>query len=85
LAATKSYSTAKQARRVLSLAFGLAVRYDAIRENPVRDIARMRKPPSQAMALTIEQGDAIRPFGVGDAGVGSPGRSRMVSWSRSSR
>jgi hypothetical protein len=26
---------AKQARTVLSLAFGLAVRYDAIRENPV--------------------------------------------------
>ena len=60
LAATKSYSTAKQARTVLSLAFGLAVRYDALRENPVRDIARMRKPPSQAMALTIDEVDAIR-------------------------
>lgn len=60
LAATKSYSTAKQARTVLSLAFGLAVRYDALRENPVRDIARMRKPPAQAMALAIEQIDAIR-------------------------
>ena len=36
LAATKSYSVAKQARTVLSLAFGLAVRYDALRENPVR-------------------------------------------------
>lgn len=43
LAATKSYSTAKQARTVLSLAFGLAVRYDALRENPVRDMARLRK------------------------------------------
>ena len=60
LAATKSYSTAKQARTVLSLALGLAVRYDALRENPVRDIARMRKPPSQTMALTLEQVDAIR-------------------------
>ncbi len=50
LAATKSYSTAKQARTVLSLAFGLAVRYDALGENPVRDIARMRKPPSQALS-----------------------------------
>jgi integrase-like protein len=30
LAAAKSYSMAKQARTVLSLAFGLAVRYDAI-------------------------------------------------------
>lgn len=51
LASTKSYSTAKQARTVLSLAFGLAVRYDALKENPVRGIARMHKPPSQTMAL----------------------------------
>lgn len=58
LAVTKSHSTAKQARTVLSLSFGLAVRYDALRENPVRDIARMHKPPSQAMALT--QANAIR-------------------------
>ena len=45
---------------MLSLAFGLAVRYDAMRENPVRDTARLRKPPSQAMALTVEQVEAIR-------------------------
>ena len=60
LAATKSYSMAKQARTVMSLAFGLAVRYDAMRSNPVRDTARLRRPPSQAMSLTIEQVDAIR-------------------------
>lgn len=60
LAMTKSYSMAKQARTVLSLAFGLAVRYDAIAKNPVRDTARLRKPPSQAMALTIGQVEAIR-------------------------
>lgn len=60
LAKTKSYSMAKQARTVLSLAFGLAVRYDAMRENPVRDTARLRKPPSQAMSLTIEQVEEIR-------------------------
>ena len=60
LASTKSYSTAKQARTVLSLAFGLAVRYDALKENPVRDTARMHKPPSQTMALTLEQVEAIR-------------------------
>ncbi len=34
LAETKSYSMAKQARTVLSLALGLAVRYDAMREEP---------------------------------------------------
>lgn len=60
LAKTKSYSMAKQARTVLSLALGLAVRYDAIRENPVRDTARLRKPPTQAMSLTVEQVEQIR-------------------------
>jgi integrase len=60
LAKTKSYSMAKQARTVLSLAFGLAVRYDAMRENPVRDTARLRKPPAQAMSLTTQQVDEIR-------------------------
>jgi integrase len=60
LAATKSYSMAKQARTVLSLAFGMAVRYDAIPKNPVRDTTRLHKPPSQAMALTVTQVEAIR-------------------------
>jgi integrase len=60
LAATKSHSTAKQARTVLSLAFGLAVRYDALKENPVRHTARLSKPPSRALALTVEQVEAIR-------------------------
>lgn len=60
LAANKSYSMAKQARTVLSLAFGIANRYDAIAKNPVRDTARLRKPPSTAMALTTTQVEAIR-------------------------
>lgn len=51
---------AKQARTVLSLAFGLAVRYDALEKNPVRDTARLRMPPPEAMALTAVQVDAIR-------------------------
>jgi integrase len=74
LAGTKSYSTAKQAKTVLSLAFGLAVRYDALRENPVRDIARMRKPPSQALSLTVEQIELIRSAVRGwRRGAGVPG------------
>lgn len=60
LAATKSYSMAKQARTVLSLALGLAVRYDAIPKNPVRDTTRLHRPPSTAMALTGAQVEAIR-------------------------
>lgn len=58
--AKKSYSTAKQSKTVLSLAFGLAVRYEAIHRNPVRETARLRKPPSTAMALTVVQIEAIR-------------------------
>lgn len=36
------------------------MRYDALKENPVRDIAKMRKPLSPTMALNLEQVDAIR-------------------------
>ena len=60
LAKNKSYSTAKQAKTVLSLVFGLAVRYDALKENPVRETARLRRPPSQALALTSEQIEVSR-------------------------
>ncbi|MCR1785945.1 site-specific integrase [Nocardioides carbamazepini] len=60
LATTRSYSMGRQARTVLGLALGLAVRYDAIVKNPVRDTARLHKPSSQTMALTLEQVDAIR-------------------------
>jgi hypothetical protein len=60
LTANESYSMAKQARTVLSLAFALAVRYDAIPKNPVRETSRLRKPPSQTMALSAAQVEAIR-------------------------
>jgi hypothetical protein len=86
LAANRSYSYAKQARTVLSLAFGLAVRYDAIARNPVRDTVRLSKPPSQTLALTFAQVDAIRVAVRGwRRGEGVPGRRRTVNWSRSSR
>jgi integrase len=39
---------------------GLAVRYDAIGKNPVRDATRLHKPPSTATALTVTQVEAIR-------------------------
>jgi integrase len=74
LATTKSYSMAKQARTVLSLAFGLAVRYEAIAKNPVRDTTRLHKPPSQARALTSAQVDKIRAaVRVWRRGEGVPG------------
>jgi integrase len=65
---------AKQARTVLSLAFGLAVRYEAIAKNPVRDTTRLHKPPSQARALTSAQVDKIRAaVRVWRRGEGVPG------------
>lgn len=86
LASAKSYSTAKQALTVLSLAFGLAVRYDALRENPVRDTARLHKPPSQTMALTLGQIDAIRAaVRSWRRAPGTRARRRTVSWSKPSR
>jgi integrase len=60
LASTKSHSKARQARTVLSLAFGLAVRYGALRQNPIRDTARLRKPRNRATSLTVEQVTVIR-------------------------
>ena len=86
LATTKSYSTAKQARTVLSLALGLAVRYEATARNPVHDTVRLRKPPSQAMALTMDQVEAIRvATRVWRRTQVSLVRSRTVNWSRPSR
>jgi integrase len=58
--AKQSYNRARQAKVVLSLAFGLAVRYEAISRNPVAGTARLRRPPSQTVALTEAQIDAIR-------------------------
>jgi integrase len=58
--AAQSYSKAKGARVVLNLAFGLAVRYEAIGRNPVTGTSRLRKPPSRTVALTSEQVEVIR-------------------------
>ncbi|MBE7324258.1 DUF3435 domain-containing protein [Nocardioides sp. Y6] len=60
LGSTRSYAMAKHARTVLSLALGLAVRYDAMRENPVRETARLRRPPSPTLSLTVDEVEAIR-------------------------
>ena len=87
LAANKSYSMAKQARTVLSLAFGLAVRYDAIPKNPVRET-------TAASQAAVAGDGALGWAGRGDSTRGSDlaSRARAVrarrptaSWSRSSR
>lgn len=56
--ATKSHSRAQQSKVVLNLAFGLAVRYEAIPRNPVTGTTRLRKPPSETIALSHDQVDA---------------------------
>lgn len=55
-----SPSMAKQAKTVLSLAFGLAVRYEALETNPVRETKRLKKTETETVALTLEQVQAIR-------------------------
>jgi hypothetical protein len=56
----RSYSIAKQSKVVLSLAFGLAVRYEAMPRNPVRETARLSRPAVQAKALSVDEVEAIR-------------------------
>ena len=42
LAVNRGYAMAKHARTGLSLSLGLAVRYDALSQNPVRETKRLR-------------------------------------------
>jgi integrase len=55
-----SYSRAKHARAVLSLALAMAVRYDAIPKNPVADAAPLHKPKSQPTSLTLDGVQLVR-------------------------
>lgn len=72
--AAVSYSRAKLAKVVLSLALGLAVRYEAITRNPVLSASRLRKPPSTTVALTLEQVQVIRAAVLAwRTGAGQPG------------
>ena len=58
--AKQSYSRAKHAKVVLNLALGLAHRYEAIEKNPVTGTKRLKRPVTQATALTLDQIQAIR-------------------------
>jgi hypothetical protein len=58
--AKESYSRAKHAKVVLNLALGLAHRYEAIEKNPVTGTKRLKRPVTQATALTLDQIQAIR-------------------------
>lgn len=55
-----SYNRAKQARVVLKLAFGLAVRHEVLPRNPMDNIARLQRPVRTPDALTPIEVNAIR-------------------------
>ena len=59
-AAHQAVSQAKQSRTILSMLLGFAVRRGVIAANPVKDIARMKRPKRTPKALTAEQVTAIR-------------------------
>jgi integrase len=58
--AKKSYNRARQAKVVLRLVFGLAVRHEIIPRNPMDGISRLHKPPHVPDALTPCEVNAIR-------------------------
>lgn len=58
--AKQSYNRAKQARVVLRLALGLAVRHEILPRNPMDHVSRLRKPPSTPNALTPTEVNAVR-------------------------
>lgn len=60
LLAERGVSAARRARSVLSLVCGFAVRDDAIRYNPVRDVTRLPTPQKKTAILTAEQVVQIR-------------------------
>jgi integrase len=58
--AKKSNSQARQAKNVLRLAFGLAVRHEVIVRNPMDGIARLHRPPHVPDAMTPSEVNAVR-------------------------
>ena len=58
--ARKSHNRAKQARNVLRLAFGLAVRHEVLPRNPMDSIARLRRPQATPDAMTPAEVNACR-------------------------
>ncbi|MDR0488227.1 MAG: site-specific integrase [Propionibacteriaceae bacterium] len=55
-----SYNKARQAKVVLRLAFGLAVRHEIIPRNPMDGIARLHKPAHTPDAMTPEEVNSVR-------------------------
>ncbi|WP_166880636.1 site-specific integrase [Salinibacterium sp. ZJ450] len=58
--AKQSYNRAKQARVVLRLALGLAVRHEVLPRNPMDHVSRLHRPAHTPDALTPVEVNAIR-------------------------
>jgi integrase len=58
--AKKSYNRARQAKVVMRLAFGLAVRHEVLVRNPMDGIARLHRPAHTPDALTPQEVNAVR-------------------------
>lgn len=58
--AQRSHNRAKQARNVLRLAFGLAVRHEILPRNPMDHISRLKRPAHTPNALTPVEVNAVR-------------------------
>lgn len=58
--AKDSYNKARQARVVMRLALGLAVRHEVLPRNPMDHVSRLRKPPSSPTALSPAEVNAVR-------------------------
>ncbi|EYT56573.1 integrase [Leucobacter sp. UCD-THU] len=56
----QSYNRARQARVVLRLALGLAVRHEVLPRNPMDHVSQLRKPESAPNALTPAEVNVIR-------------------------
>lgn len=58
--AKQSYNRARQARNVMRLALGLAVRHELIPRNPMDHVSRLRRPPKEVNSFTPEEIRAVR-------------------------
>jgi integrase len=82
--AKKSYNRARQAKAVMRLAFGLAVRHEILPRNPMDGIARLHKPPSTPDALTADEVNSIRvavrfwEMGLSDSGPRPDGQLSAI-------
>ncbi|MFD6175550.1 MULTISPECIES: tyrosine-type recombinase/integrase [unclassified Isoptericola] len=56
----RSYNRAQKAKVVLNLCFKLAVRWEVVDRNPVRDVATLEKPVNETKALSLETVEQIR-------------------------